>query len=83
MSELEKLLEENKNEILDIISKELDLPKEMIKAIKKDDFRKKVFDLPEPEPYCPVIDFTQRFKELDKPVFEDDCYIRIEIESEN
>ena len=76
MSELEKLLEKNKNEILDLVSKELDLPKEMLKAIKKDDFRKKVA----PKPYCPVIDFTQRFKELDKPVFEDDCYIRIEIE---
>lgn len=32
------------------------------------------------QPYCPVIDFTQRFKELDKPVFEDECYITIESE---
>lgn len=76
MSELEKFLEKNKNEILDLVSKELDLPKEMLKAIKKDDFRKKVFALP--EPYCPVIDFTQRFKELDKPVFEDETVIKIE-----
>lgn len=78
MSELEKLLEKNKNEILDLVSKELDLPKELLKAIKKDDFRKKVFDLPEPEPYRPAIDFTQRFKELDKPVFEDEVVIKIE-----
>lgn len=64
MSELEKLLEKNKNEILDLVSKELDLPKDMLK------------------PYCPVIDFTQRFKELDKPVFENECYITIESEEE-
>lgn len=63
MSELEKFLEESKNEILDLVSKELGLPKDMLK------------------PYCPVVDFTQRFKDLDKPVFEDECYIRIGIEA--
>lgn len=26
------------------------------------------------------IDFTQRFKDIDKPVFEDECYIKIESE---
>jgi len=30
------------------------------------------------QPYCPVIDFTQRFKELDKPIFEDEIVIKIE-----
>lgn len=30
------------------------------------------------QPYCPVIDFTQRFKELDKLVFEDETVIKIE-----
>lgn len=32
------------------------------------------------QPYCPVIDFTQRFKEIDKPVFENECYVTIESE---
>lgn len=30
------------------------------------------------KPHCPVIDFTQRFKELDKPIFEDEVVIKIE-----
>lgn len=46
MSELEKFLEENKEEILDVVSKELDLPKEMLKTIKESNFREKTFDLP-------------------------------------
>lgn len=49
MSELEKFLEENKEEILDVVSKELNLPKEMLKTIKECNFREKVFDLPKKE----------------------------------
>lgn len=49
MSELENFLEENREEILDVVSKELNLPKELLKTIKESNFREKVFDLPEKE----------------------------------
>lgn len=49
MNDLEKILEENKEQILDVVSKELDLPKEMLKTIKESNFREKVFDLPKKE----------------------------------
>lgn len=46
MNDLEKFLEENKEQILDVVSKELDLPKEMLKTVRETNFRKN-FDLPE------------------------------------
>ena len=48
-NELEKLLEKNKKEILDVISKELDFPKELLKTIKESNFIEKVFGLPKKE----------------------------------
>lgn len=68
-----ELTEERKKQIQELI-KEIEL--NMIIRFKEN--RKILIFASQVQPYCPVIDFTQSFKELDKPVFEDEVVIKIE-----
>ena len=68
-----ELTEECKKQIQELIE---ECESKMITRLKEK--QKVLIFVSQVQPYCPVIDFTQRFKELDKPVFEDETVIKIE-----
>ena len=70
-----ELTEEHKKQIQELIE---ECESKMITRFKEK--QKVLIFVSQVQPYCPVIDFTQRFKEIDKPVFENECYITIESE---
>ena len=70
-----EMTEEYKKQVQELIE---EIESNMITRFKEN--QKILIFASQVQPYCPVIDFTQRFKELDKPVFENECYITIESE---
>ena len=70
-----EMTEEYKKQVQELIE---EIESNMITRFKEN--QKILIFASQVQPYCPVIDFTQIFKELDKPVFENECYITIESE---
>ena len=70
-----ELTEEHKKQIQELID---EIESNMITRFKEN--QKNLIFVSQVQPYCPVIDFAQSFKNIDKPVFENECYITIESE---